>query len=415
MDDDLDFFYRRPLKKTRSKPKAELKSAERTSPSERSNVAGPSSEANGTDDAPIAIDDDDDEDDGDDEDIVESGSGSDYASEDGDYDAKRRVKRRKKKHTRTLPAWASQAVYRPPSLEPTPSLSAAPNSTDSPSAPSTSRYDPGPSKDTPRTARARGVSLTPPPPPSPEKLSMARELVSKVIGSKFSTARAEPARGGRQTRNSATPGAAEAGAAMVEDAEEPIRWEPDLARLMRGEDKRHLREQAKREQQEREERRRQRQPPAAAPPRANGRTRASQAVVLDGNDTDTSFEELPRLSTRSPTKRSVRAKPASEPVVVEDSSDDEAPASAPAATNGGGEEQETLSLTLQSKLGSLGVTVTPTTRLATILAHFLTHHPQLTVRVDQMRATFDGYAYTAAQTIADMDVEDADQVEITWS
>ncbi|GAK62179.1 uncharacterized protein PAN0_001d0377 [Moesziomyces antarcticus] len=415
MDDDLDFFYRRPLKKTRSKPKAELKSAERTSPSERSNVAGPSSEANGTDDAPIAIDDDDDEDDGDDEDIVESGSGSDYASEDGDCDAKRRVKRRKKKHTRTLPAWASQAVYRPPSLEPTPSLSAAPNSTDSPSAPSTSRDDPGPSKDTPRTARARGVSLTPPPPPSPEKLSMARELVSKVIGSKFSTARAEPARGGRQTRNSATPGAAEAGAAMVEDAEEPIRWEPDLARLMRGEDKRHLREQAKREQQEREERRRQRQPPAAAPPRANGRTRASQAVVLDGNDTDASFEELPRLSTRSPTKRSVRAKPASEPVVVEDSSSDEAPASAPAATNGGGEEQETLSLTLQSKLGSLGVTVTPTTRLATILAHFLTHHPQLTVRVDQMRATFDGYAYTAAQTIADMDVEDADQVEITWS
>ena len=101
---------------------------------------------------------------------------------------------------------------------------------------------------------------------------MARELVNRTIGSKFGTAPqtsttiasssstdSASRRATRSTRNSATPAfgqdltsAVPGGAPRTADDEDDetthVHWDPDLARLMRGENAKHLREQAKREQ-----------------------------------------------------------------------------------------------------------------------------------------------------------------------
>lgn len=65
------------------------------------------------------------------------------------------------------------------------------------------------------------------------------------------------------------------------------------------------------------------------------------------------------------------------------------------------------------------VTVTPATKLLTITTHF--HTKQLVsanlgdkIKPDQIKVMFDGFAFKPRQTVADMDVEDGDQVELSW-
>lgn len=114
-------------------------------------------------------------------------------------------------------------------------------------------------------------------------------------------------------------------------------------------------------------------------------------------------------------------------IIIDDSDDDPTPSNptmartntshrtsaSPPACN----PTETLSLTLQSKLGSMAVTVTPTTLLSRIIEHF--HHTKLTnhasVHPHAIKISFDGFAYTPNQTVQDMDVEDGDQIELSWS
>ena len=500
MDDEVDFFTRRPLSnkskaKAKAKPKA-LASALNGSlfkagEASGSHLAQPTSSATSTSTSAVAaviqLESSDDEDhidmlqdnlvdDDDDDDAVLLSSDLDVASDDSDASAKRRAKRRKKRHAKTLPAWASQGHYTRPSQEPSSSYITVVDD----ALPSSSRSN-GASTDTAQNAkagtdastkssrRARGVSLTPPPPPSPEKLSMARELVNRTIASKFGTAPqtsttiasssstdSASRRATRSTRNSATPAfgqdltsAVPGGAPRTADDEDDetthVHWDPDLARLMRGENAKHLREQAKREQQERDERRRHRelerlrQQPSSLPgpsqrQSAFARTQSApqtRILVADGGESDDSVEYVPRLTkpASSPRRtRSAAAHTAAACIVIDDSDDDTTLPSASHTNNrsgddgsdggGGGEGAgETLSLTLQSKLGAMPVTVTPTTKLQTIIAHW--HAQKLSdfggVKVANVRVSFDGFGYTPNQTVQDMDVEDGDQIELSWS
>lgn len=529
-DDDVDFFTRKPLpskSKAKAKPKALAKSVNGIDhkpgqSSGTSNGQHPSSSATPTASTSTAVaaaqligdsdddnDDDvvrdidivgkDDDDDDDDQDTLIYSS--DVSTDDSDASStKRRVKRRKKKHIKILPAWASQGVYRRPSQEPSSSSSSdvfhdaqsvLPGATASTDDKATANGGQG-DKSAVNRKRERGVSLTPPPPPSPEKLSAARNLVTKVIGSKISTtsitapttaaAAAAASAPRRSTRNSATPGvghdtdsasvmspgSSRRGPGVIDDDDDDldsiskINWDPDLARLMRGTNAKHIREQAKREQQERDAKRKQRelerirqQPPSlpgssqrqgqfsrtqSAPQPRSGVIRIND----DGNDTDDSVEFVarPTKSTASPrrTRSSAAAGNAASQTqtnrnttnhvaIVIDDSDDDAPNGVHShisqtiddqddldnAGTSGGAEQETLDLTLQSKLGPMQVTVTPTTKLLTIITHF--HAKQNLadkVKPDKIKVMFDGFAFKPTQTVADMDVEDGDQVELSW-
>ncbi|SPC65575.1 uncharacterized protein UHOD_00750 [Ustilago sp. UG-2017b] len=547
-DDDVDFFTRRPLpskSKAKDKPKALAKSTNgindkagegsgrngTQTPSSSATVSAPSALALSSLTAQVIGDSEDDNEDvvgNDDEDDEDTdtlmySSDVDVSSDDSDTAAKRRAKRRKKKHTKILPAWASQGVFRRLSQEPSFSLStdvfhdaqsvlpsaskgngatASADTTDGNGAPNSSATG-GPNAN---GRRERGVSLTPPPPPSPEKLSKACDLVSRVMGSKIpapsttaptvngssSTATAPALR--RSTRSSATlgvgngtasssvlsPGSSRRGAGVVDDDDDDvdglnqINWDPDLARLMRGQNAKHIREQAKREQQERDAKRKQRelerirQQPSSNPGPSERQAQFSRTqsapqarsgairIAEDGNDTDDSVEFVARPTKPNTSPRRTRSSTAAgnaasqsqatskngkdAAIVIDDSDDDGAPAS---KTNGnhpstsqvvdgddddddagdirtnGAADQETLDLTLQSKLGPMQVTVTPTTKLLTITTHF--HTKQLVpanlgdkIKPDQIKVMFDGFAFKPTQTVADMDVEEGDQVELSW-
>lgn len=522
MDDDVDFFTRKPLAskpKSRFKPKAAAKpvngaasshvpdaassssSASATSATTSAaarTLNGKTSEAHITHHIEVEDDEDDvdiDEDDDDDDDIVLSSSDMDVSSDDSNASAKRRVKRRKKKRHKTLPVWASQGVYRRPSQEPCFSSSnpALHDAREGASAlPSSSRsngstgHDASSVRPEPNdnqgehlhsNGRARRLSLTPPPPPSPEKLSMARDLATRTIASKFGSTSIRPApskstteaatssfstldaatsgfgRPTRSTRSSTTPAVGQDGAGASasalahvqgqaratdvdgdEDEDEAgsqIQWDLDLARLMRGQNAKRIREQAKREQEEREAKRRQRelerlrtQPsslPGASQQRQGQFSRthsAPQTTAIDNdantdNESDHSIQLVPR-----PVKSTLPPLAATESVIViaDSDSDEEEADTAPRLGSSIEADSATLGLTVQSKLGALPVTVTPSTRLETIMAHF---HAQrvaqlANVPVDKMRIMFDGFAYTPAQAVRDMDVEDGDQLELVW-
>ncbi|GAC93312.1 epsin-1 [Pseudozyma hubeiensis SY62] len=528
MDDEVDFFTRKPLPgrsklKSKARPLAKVASTSSVKLTTISNdfIAHPASSASPTvvsssqsaTTAPLHIDNSDDEgttitimdtmeeDDDDDEQTIMYSSDVDIASDDSHASEKRRAKRRKKKHVKTLPAWASQGVFRRPSQDPSSSLS-DPSSFDVRSdltgddVKSTQATSSGkmasnatPQKDKAKSnGRQRGVSLTPPPAPSPEKLKMARELVNTTIAKKFgnpnpsaATASSSAAlsssndsssrRVTRSTRSSATPAFGQdvpsnnsstlsPGSSKHVDEDDvdtngSIHWDPDLARLMRGENAKHIREQARREQQERDERRkqreqeRQRQQPASSQRSTQSSSRTQSAPQLptttarpaangvDGSDDEVQFvPRPPRRLSSSPRRTRSSTTTAStsnvDAIVIQDSDDEEptptkpngtsfsaaagaardSPSPSPSAPPAG----ETLSLTLQSKLGSMPVTVTPTTLLSRIISHF--HSTKLStsnVPPTAVKITFDGFAYKPTQTVQDMDVEDGDQVELTWT
>ncbi|SPO21075.1 uncharacterized protein UTRI_00552 [Ustilago trichophora] len=508
MDDDVDFFTRKPPPvRSKSKPKALAKAvndAARNAGEGSSRITQPPSSAHASS-APTStsaagqlvtsddrrdevdmLEDDLDEEDEEDDAVLLS-SDEEIASDDSDASAKRRAKRRKKRHARTLPAWASQGVYRRPSQEPSSSgtavfsdavLSSSRSDGVTTSASQKANASDGTNNKSKGNGRTRGVSLTPPPPPSPEKLSMARELVNRTIASKFgssatsnvasstisppsSSTDSASLRATRSTRASATSAfgqdvAQSASSALSpsarrhnddEDLTSQIHWDPDLARLIRGENAKHIREQAKREQQERDERRKQRelerirQQPSSLPgssqrqgqfarTQSAPQTRSTAIRVADDGDSDDSVEFVPRLSRPSTSPRRTRSSTASQPkkeavIVIDDSDDDgniskrnpangtaHSPSPPPATAEPEGEK---LSLTLQSKLGSLSVTVTPTTKLLTIINHFHKQKLNDAVKPESIRLTFDGFGYKPEQTVADMDVEDGDQVELSWT
>lgn len=496
MDDDVDFFTHKPVLNRKSKAKS--KASSRAVNGVNGNaVAGPSKSSPpivssaaprstlhkhgvlkdyGDDEVMgvIDIDDDDDEDD-EEEDTVFASSDVEILSDDSDASAKRAAKRRKKKHTKLLPKWASSGAYRRPSQEPTSSatvdstLSGAlssdlTNGSSASDAASGSKEASNGNGGSPtRNGRPRRVSLTPPPPPSPEKLSMARDLVSNVIGSKFRvttdslTASSTNANGAerRQTRQSSMNPMSPSSTTIDDDddglANDGIQWDPDLARLMRGSNAKSIREEARRQQEEREAQRKQRELARIQQQQASLQAQSSQhssqisrtqsapqtrsttvRAAADEGDSDTSVELVLRLrsSPRKRTQSATTAAPITQQDVIEiDDSDDEQPSrpatqarspSPPPAEAEPEEEEETLSLTLQSKVGPLNVTVVQTTQLSKIIEHF--HSKKLAensatagVKVANIKIMFDGYAYKANQTVGDMDVEDGDQVEITWS
>ncbi|KAJ9476697.1 Epsin-1 [Pseudozyma hubeiensis] len=528
MDDEVDFFTRKPLSgrsklKSKARPLAKVASTSSVKLTTSSNdiAAHPTSSASPTvgsssqsaTTAPLHVANSDDEgttitimdtmeeEDDDDEQTIMYSSDVDIASDDSHASEKRRAKRRKKKHVKTLPAWASQGVFRRPSQDPSSSMS-DPSSFDARSGLTGDDVKATQSSSSGRTAsnatpqkgkakangRQRGVSLTPPPAPSPEKLKMARELVNTTIAKKFGNSNPSAAassnsvalsssndsssrRVTRNTRSSATPAFGQdipsntssvlspGSSKHVDDDDDvdmngSIHWDPDLARLMRGENAKHIREQARREQQERDERRRQReqerqrQQPASSQRSTQSGSRTQSApqlpttaakVAANGvNDSDDEVQFVPRpprkLSSSSPrrTRSSTTTASNVDAIVIQDS-DDEDPTptkpngTSPSAAAGASRDSsspspsappagETLSLTLQSKLGSMPVTVTPTTLLSRIISHF--HTTKLStsnVPPTAVKITFDGFAYKPTQTVQDMDVEDGDQVELTWS
>lgn len=466
MDDDVDFFTRKPAK---PRSKAKPRPIARSTNGSGDGIAGPSSSTQPPSSAFVACtsasksthpvnglkEDDDvmeimDTDDEDDEDIVATSSDVGGMSDDSDASARRRAKRRKKKHTKILPAWASQGVFRRPSQEPT---SSAPSSVDTATKPangtsiSRSSAEKDGNAEANGNGRGRQVSLTPPPDVSPEKLSMAQQLVSNVLSSKFpfssSTTTASvpavaPTAGPsttRATRSSATPGPT-ASATLDEDdaANSGIHWDPDLARLMRGENAKHIREQAKREQEERDRKRKERelerirnQPPSQPVGQTQrggmGRTQSAPQTaflrVQEDEDSDASVEFVPvHRPTTSPLKRSTRSSTstAAAPIEIVDSDDDIPLATArPPSPPPVPESAETLTLTLRSKIGSQEVTVTPQTLLSKIVAHF--HEKMLSgkgVKVGSIKVMFDGFGFKGGQRVEEMDVEDGDQVELSW-
>ncbi|CDS02054.1 hypothetical protein [Sporisorium scitamineum] len=489
MDDDFDFFTRKPSA-SRSKSKAKLKAPPKVANGSASNgITQPISSATaastsqsaatvqlvGDEDGPAvatnvdALEDDDDED----VDIMLSSSDEDYPSDYSSASTRRKAKRRKKRHAKTLPAWASQGIYRRPSQEPS-SLSSNSAFLDAPSGSAVKTSQLGsdmtadtdsPSSEANGTAngRARRVSLTPPPPPSPEKLYRARQLVNRTIASKFcsstasSTTRSassvpalsssnDSASGSRRvlrsTRNSATPA-----------------FGRDVAVAGRSTNAKHIREKARREQREREEKRKQpeleriRQQPSSLPgsssPRSAqfGRTQSAPqtraSAANDRNESDDSVEYVARPArkasmsphrTRSSTTTTSTAAAASHSnnngaiLIIDDDLDEDGQASSkpngsaaastyepspspPPAQEAAG---ETLALTLQSRLGSIPVTVTPTTLLSRIIQHFHEKKLDSSVKVESVRVMFDGFAYKPDQTVGDMDVEDGDQIELSW-
>ncbi|TKY90713.1 hypothetical protein EX895_000711 [Sporisorium graminicola] len=529
MDDDVDFFTRKPMaNRFKSKQKAKLLSKAAASTSNgitqrtastaaasSSQYAASAQQVGDVDSPDVAVDvdvlEDEDEDEDGDENAALSNSDADIPSDDSDASAKRRAKRRKKRHAKTLPAWASQGNHVRPSQEPSSSSSSAvfldaETGTDGNTS---SRLGPDKRAATGSTSanangsgngRARGVSLTPPPPISPEKLYLAHELVNRTMASKFGTSTASattwassapalsssndsasgPRRATRRMRNSATPSfgqdVAAAGSSTVlsptaatrddddDDANGQVHWDPDLARLMRGENARHIREQARREQQEREEKRKQRelerirQQPSSLPGSSSqrsthfGRTQSAPQTTIQarssaangGNESDDSVEFVARpgrkastppcrtrsnTNTRAGAATQTAAAPKNDAIVVIDSDSDDdqesskgngttagaaahdpSPSSPPAIEAAG----ETLALSLQSKVGSISVTVTPTTLLCRIIQHFHDKKLDSSVKVESMRIMFDGFAYKPDQTVGDMDVEDGDQIELSW-
>lgn len=326
--------------------------------------------------------------------------------------------------------------------------------------------------------KQREASLTPPPDVSPERRAMAVNLVHQTfqIPSSFGgpplpianhTASAT-ARVTRSTRNSATPAfgqdiaststttfppAASRSHGQVDvDADTQLDLAPELALLLPGPENKDKREKARRIIEERRKQReleRARQQAASSQAATSSSQRGSQfarvqsapqvrlarsSAPKDGNDTDDSVElvENPiRKATTSPgrTRSSATGTQANDAVIVIDDSDDE---SAPPATrtNGTGANRhspppspppteapaETLSLTLQSKVGSMIVKVTPTTLLSRLVEHF---HKEKKVnskiKVASIRVAFDGDHFKQSQTVGDMGVEDEDQIELTWA
>lgn len=430
-------------------------------------------------------------------------------SDDSDADQRRTKRRRsKKKRIHTLPAWASHGVYRQRSQE-------ACSSSASADAADAADVDTRPesinkhvsctqtaskalqTQTQPDTnTRARRESLTPPPAPSAEKLEMARELVNRTIASKFGTSASSATAGAAATTSwsstglssnsvfasrcriptagptdatipaygqphlAADPSSGLSAGASRRDCDdevgvnEQIDWDPDLARLMRGEKAKHIREKARRLQQERDQRRRQLQAErqrsesqsaqsaaetwaqfarTQSAPQQPTMTSATRHDVIDSDD-EVEFIARPpnrnaasRRRARSSVPTTIAPSTNIDTIIIDDSDDDPTPSNpttartntshrtsaSPPACN----PTETLSLTLQSKLGSMAVTVTPTTLLSRIIEHF--HHTKLTnhasVHPHAIKISFDGFAYTPNQTVQDMDVEDGDQIELSWS
>ncbi|KAF6766819.1 Rad60/SUMO-like domain protein [Kalmanozyma brasiliensis GHG001] len=327
------------------------------------------------------------------------------------------------------------------------------------------------------SGRKREDSLTPPPQVSPEKKAMALDLVDRTMGSKFKLSTSAVAAGPsstnaasasnrvtRSTRSSATPAfgqdpapistqgpsSAIAGAEAPDDvdAANEVDFCPELARLLPGEKNRRIREQAKarleekRKQQELERTRQQAASQASASSSQRGaqfarvqsapQARIAEAIeVNDGNDTDNSVELVGRPIRRASAspRRSRSSGQAHDAVIVIDDSDDEpAPSATVSRPNGTNAKRtspspppaetpgETLSLTIQSKAGSLVVNVTPTTLLSRLVQHF--HEKKElgdSVKVDSIKISFDGEPVKQSQTVGDMGVEDEDQIDFSWS
>lgn len=256
--------------------------------------------------------------------------------------------------------------------------------------------------------RERDVSLTPPPAPSPDKLQAARALVEHVRASH------------RKEANSHGMRAPANGSAEGTDAfdEQGIDWDPEVAKLYRGDNAKEIRERAKREEETRRKlrlanRSRNTQLQSASDPSGSvaggsnvgarglifsrtmsvpnpvpstsvfgGGERASAPITHDdGEDSDDSIQLVSGASTHK-SLRVGDGSNASAAIALSDSDDDggsaedathfHTPPGSPPSTDAATEDQgEVMSLTLSSSLGSTAVSVRPTAQLSKIIAHFV--------------------------------------------
>lgn len=212
---------------------------------------------------------------------------------------------------------------------------------------------------TPQPNRARSVSITPPPQDNNEELrEFARNAVSRVF-----------------MRQESAPSAPQVvPEASSDDSSFDIN--PDLAPYYKGANAAQLRE------------------------RALARER-----------------DLQRAHVRAPTRERQQ-----ETITVDDSSDEEAPRG-PAADAAGIDDTalqvpgDLLSLTLRGPSGQeVHARVRPSTRFATILAHFLDTCADTLEETQRTRAClqFDGERLPASSAVGDFDIEDEDLVEVIW-
>lgn len=258
------------------------------------------------------------------------------------------------------------------------------------------------------SAREREVSLTPPPAPSPDKLQAARLLVEHVRAAHLQGTNSSP---GQQFRN----GTSTSNLTSLDSSDQDfIHWDPEVAKLYRGDDAKQIRERAKREQESRRQMRQMRlahrirvsavsasdpvenisnndtsfSRTASAPnPVSSSATLLSTPSTLPatqdtGEDSDDSVK-LVSGSIASKPSRSANGSNRAGAIALSDSSDDDeaqgdtatrsaTPADSASKTEVTNEDQgEVMSLTLLSSLGSMPVSVRPSAQLSKIVAHFV--------------------------------------------
>lgn len=324
------------------------------------------------------------------------------SSEDEATEPRRGPKKVKKKPVPALPRWSREK--RSASINSVEAQDALP-----PATGVAKKVIPKPDKagDT-GSQRERDVSLTPPPAPSPDKLQAARALVEHV--------RASHRIDGYSPGTQAPPN----GSARSNDILESsfLDWDPEVAKLYRGENAKEVRERAKQEQEIRRKMRQvdklrstQKQSASdpsgsatggismgtraafsrtvSAPNHAPPTPTASSRTVLptvshDDSDSDDSIQLVSGASAIK-SHRTGDGSNVSAPIALSDSDDDDnegnanektdyhtPPDSSPSADAEAEDQGEIMSLTLSSSLGSLPVSVRPTVQLSKIVAHFVT-------------------------------------------
>ncbi|WFD46226.1 hypothetical protein GLX27_000858 [Malassezia furfur] len=109
-------------------------------------------------------------------------------------------------------------------------------------------------------------------------------------------------------------------------------------------------------------------------------------------------------------------------ITIDDSSDDEQPAATstlrpptPPAPPVHEDEGDTMSLVLRAAKGSaVPVKVRPTTKMATILAHFVQNADLTADEKANAYLSFEGERLPPSSAVQDNDLEDDDQLEVMW-